>query len=105
MSAFLLEEVSLGPVRTEAEKAAIVIAGLKDQPSLRLLDYYLKHFGDNSSVLEPIALPLGVVSEKFTKLPNYRCQQCGFTGKQIHWLCPGCKTWGTLHPIKGMEGV
>ena len=105
MSAFLLEELSLGPVRTEAEKAAIVIAGLKDQPSLRLLDYYLKHFGDNSSVLEPIALPLGVVSEKFTKLPHYRCQQCGFTGKQIHWLCPGCKTWGTLHPIKGMEGV
>ncbi|BFM11842.1 lipopolysaccharide assembly protein LapB [Simiduia litorea] len=105
MSAFLLEELVLEPNRTTAEKAHIVITALTDKPSLRLLDYYLKQFGTDSPLLESIALPLTAISEKFSKLPNFRCHQCGFTGKQMHWLCPGCKTWGVIQPIKGMEGV
>ncbi|MEM8500874.1 MAG: lipopolysaccharide assembly protein LapB [Pseudomonadota bacterium] len=28
---------------------------------------------------------------------SYRCRQCGFGGNQLHWLCPGCKSWGTVH--------
>lgn len=28
---------------------------------------------------------------------TYRCRQCGFGGNQLHWLCPGCKSWGTVH--------
>ncbi len=29
----------------------------------------------------------------------YRCQQCGFSGKNMHWLCPGCKCWNTIKPV------
>jgi lipopolysaccharide assembly protein B len=30
----------------------------------------------------------------------YRCQSCGFGGQKMHWLCPGCKTWGSVKPVE-----
>lgn len=27
---------------------------------------------------------------------EYRCQKCGFSGKQIHWQCPSCKSWSQV---------
>lgn len=36
--------------------------------------------------------------------PIYRCSQCGFTGRSLHWLCPGCRQWNTTKPIQGIEG-
>ena len=29
----------------------------------------------------------------------YRCRQCGFTGRTLHWQCPGCKGWYMQAPI------
>jgi lipopolysaccharide biosynthesis regulator YciM len=36
--------------------------------------------------------------------PAYQCHRCGFSGRQIHWLCPSCKQWNTVQPIGGAEG-
>ena len=35
--------------------------------------------------------------------PGYRCVSCGFSGRQLHWLCPSCKQWETVRPIQGVE--
>ena len=35
--------------------------------------------------------------------PVYRCSSCGFSGQQLHWLCPSCKKWETVRPIQGVE--
>ncbi|WP_417501927.1 lipopolysaccharide assembly protein LapB [Marinobacter sp.] len=35
--------------------------------------------------------------------PVYRCVSCGFSGQQLHWLCPSCKQWETVRPIQGVE--
>ncbi|MEX0603090.1 MAG: lipopolysaccharide assembly protein LapB [Marinobacter sp.] len=35
--------------------------------------------------------------------PIYRCTSCGFSGQQLHWLCPSCKQWETVRPIQGVE--
>ncbi|WP_404363372.1 lipopolysaccharide assembly protein LapB [Marinobacter sp.] len=35
--------------------------------------------------------------------PVYRCVSCGFSGQQLHWLCPSCKHWETVRPIQGVE--
>ena len=35
--------------------------------------------------------------------PVYRCVSCGFSGQQLHWLCPSCKQWETVLPIQGVE--
>ena len=34
----------------------------------------------------------------------YKCNQCGFSGKSLHWHCPGCKSWNSIKPIQGVEG-
>ncbi len=36
--------------------------------------------------------------------PIYRCLQCGYASKILHWYCPGCKQWNTIKPIMGIEG-
>lgn len=36
--------------------------------------------------------------------PSYHCHSCGFSGQQLHWLCPKCKSWGSIRRIRGVEG-
>lgn len=31
---------------------------------------------------------------------RYSCQNCGFSGKTMHWHCPGCKQWGSVKPTE-----
>ena len=37
------------------------------------------------------------------RLP-YRCVECGFEGRQLHWQCPGCRSWASIKPRRGPEG-
>ncbi len=30
---------------------------------------------------------------------RYRCHRCGYTGAQLHWRCPSCRTWETTFPL------
>lgn len=105
ISAFLLEELQLEEDRSLAEQQTILIAAITTSPNLRLLDVYLRQVESDSEPIQRLHEPLQQFSERLSKLPHYRCSQCGFTGRQIHWLCPSCKTWGMLRPIRGMEGV
>lgn len=51
---------------------------------------------------------LHVLEQLMAKLleekPVYRCVQCGFSAKTLHWFCPGCRSWSTVKPIHGLEG-
>jgi len=31
---------------------------------------------------------------------TYRCRHCGFSGRQIHWQCPSCRCWGSVHAVQ-----
>lgn len=50
---------------------------------------------------------LGIIQNLMKKLladkPDYQCQSCGFSGKTLHWQCPGCKQWGTILPTYSLE--
>jgi lipopolysaccharide biosynthesis regulator YciM len=35
--------------------------------------------------------------------PSHKCTSCGFSGKTLHWQCPGCKQWNTMLPIHALE--
>ncbi len=35
--------------------------------------------------------------------PGYQCVSCGFSGKTLHWQCPGCKQWGAVKPVHSLE--
>lgn len=94
----------------ERENAAtalsFVVKQLRARPSLRGLD----HFIDMSlpeaqgATKENLLLFKDITSQLLKNRPIYKCSECGFTGKTLHWQCPSCKLWNTIKPIQGLEG-
>ncbi|MBR9910090.1 MAG: lipopolysaccharide assembly protein LapB [Gammaproteobacteria bacterium] len=72
--------------------------GLSLQAAGTLLHYQLEGQSCPDTGLQTAA---AVVDRLLKALPQYRCQQCGFGGQQLHWLCPSCKTWGAVKPVDG----
>ncbi len=76
---------------------------LAKKPSLRGLEQLLGlklsasegEARDNLNLLQSLVKPL------VEARPSYRCTHCGFSGRHLHWFCPGCKYWGTVKPIRG----
>jgi len=90
--------------------AKLLAEQLKSKPSLRglnqLIEYHLQHADGHTQ--ENLGLPLGLLKALIGTLinskPVYQCDHCGFAGQQLHWHCPGCKKWGHIRPIVGLEG-
>ena len=83
-----------------------ILAELKTRPTIRGIDRLIEYLlvgavGESRGHLE-------LLKETTTKLVedrlNYKCGSCGFTGRSLHWLCPGCQSWNTVKPIYGIEG-
>jgi lipopolysaccharide biosynthesis regulator YciM len=81
-------------------------AALKRRPSLRGLAKMVELSIDGSSgrSKESLAILQLLMEQLMHNKPQYQCQHCGFSGKQLHWLCPGCKQWGQIKAIRGAEG-
>lgn len=45
-----------------------------------------------------------LIVKQIKQRPKYRCHSCGFSGRQLYWLCPSCKKWSVIKPIKGLDG-
>lgn len=79
---------------------------LENFPSLKgvnvLLDIHMSSIEgvakDNLSLLKSILNTISISQ------PNYRCKNCGFKGTQLHWLCPQCRCWETVKPIRSVIG-
>lgn len=79
---------------------------LRKNPTLKGLNALMSLQLRNPAVgnLDSIRL-LKEVTEKMLDIkPVFRCTSCGFSGKEIHWLCPGCHSWGSVVPVQGIEG-
>jgi lipopolysaccharide biosynthesis regulator YciM len=94
--------------RDEGEAAAVdfLTEQLHRRPSIRGLDRLIEL--SLSHMEGPAQDYMFILKELTTKLlenrPVYRCHQCGFSGRSLHWQCPSCKHWGTIKPIQGVEG-
>ncbi|MBT8138376.1 MAG: lipopolysaccharide assembly protein LapB [Gammaproteobacteria bacterium] len=53
------------------------------------------HAGGNSGNHDVLRLQ-AKVSELLELQSVFRCGHCGFTGRQLHWRCPSCKTWESM---------
>ncbi len=86
----------------ERAAAEFIAKEVSEKPSglglHKLLDYYLA-FADDKNREHLVALQ-SVVKQVITREQHYQCRQCGFRGQKLHWLCPSCKQWGTIKPIK-----
>lgn len=94
--------------QNEGEEAAAKFIGeeLKRRPSLRGLEKLVElHISASTGASrENLSILQLLISQLMASKPQYRCQHCGFAGRQLHWLCPGCKQWGQIKSIRGAEG-
>lgn len=79
---------------------------LRKRPSVRglkwLIELSLKH--SEGKAKNNLQILYGLISKVLEGKPVYKCNSCGFSGKAMHWQCPGCKTWSSIKPVKGVEG-
>jgi len=88
----------------EYEGDDVALAFLSDEvnvrPSLRgvqyLLELDLAQTKDENGHLAVVKSSLDMLLKN---KPVYRCNCCGFTGVDMHWCCPSCKTWSSIKPI------
>ena len=75
-----------------------VQGSLRVRPSLRGLYELLVLIADLPEKEAKLQLHdlSGIFSQLLSSHPTYRCVQCGFTGSELHWRCPGCHHWETL---------
>ncbi len=69
---------------------------------LKLIELHLKHASESAQ--PSLKMLQDVVSKLLENKPIYHCGQCGFDSKTLFWQCPGCKSWGSVKPIQGIEG-
>lgn len=103
-----LVKVKLVAKEESAVKATELLLGqLKKHPTMKgfkaLMGFYIDQQQDEKST-NSLRLLKELVEEQISLRPKYRCHSCGFSGSQIHWLCPSCKKWGVVKPIKGLDG-
>lgn len=94
--------------RDGAEAAELLILReLKRHPTMkgfhRLMSYRLAEL-DSPKARESLGLLKHLVEEQIKSKPSYRCRHCGFSARLIFWQCPSCKSWGTIKPIRGLDG-
>ncbi|NKB36695.1 MAG: lipopolysaccharide assembly protein LapB [Gammaproteobacteria bacterium] len=89
----------------EEEGINYIAQQLRDRPTVRGVDRLLKYSlrniqGEDRSRLKTIK---ELTESLLENRPAYKCQQCGFKAKQLHWQCPSCKNWTTLKPTAGVK--
>lgn len=53
---------------------------------------------------DKIAVMVDMLDQVVKEKPGYVCADCGFSGQSLHWRCPGCGHWDTVHTVIGAEG-
>ncbi|MDF2177651.1 lipopolysaccharide assembly protein LapB [Aliiglaciecola sp. CAU 1673] len=103
-----LAKVKLMAKQGKQEQAAqFLLQQLRKKPTMRGFETLLQLFRaqqDSQQVQECLTMLQELIREQINQRPKYRCTSCGFSGRQIHWLCPSCKKWGAVKPIKGLDG-
>ena len=103
-----IAKVNIIANKGEIEPAVdILLKQLKIHPTMRgfksLLSLYRKMLIDERTQTSIDHLN-ELIDKQIAQRPKYRCQSCGFSGRQLYWLCPSCKKWSVIKPIKGLDG-
>ena len=83
-----------------AEK--FIVSWLRRTPNVhglhKLLELNLVKASDSGR--NDLLLLKGIIEDLRSQHLGYACGQCGFKGKALHWLCPGCNRWNTIKPVR-----
>jgi len=69
----------------------------------KLMEYHICE-AEEGKAKESLTLLQDLVAEQIRAKPKYRCHICGFSTHTLFWLCPTCKSWGGIKPIRGLDG-
>jgi len=96
----------LSKERGDAAAADFIADELGKRPSVRGLSRFIElNLSRSEGAARENLLTLKNLTDQLLEgKPVYKCRDCGFFGKTIHWQCPGCKHWNTVKPIHGVEG-
>ena len=86
----------------ESAAAEFIAAEAIKNPSSIAFDKLLDYSSTLTTVKnnEHLAALQQFIKRGITSSHQYQCHKCGFKGQKLHWLCPSCKQWGTIKPIK-----
>jgi lipopolysaccharide biosynthesis regulator YciM len=90
-------------LRREGEEAALQFleSELREYPTLlglrRLVEIKLQG-GQGAGYADLRVLHCASVP-MLNSAARYRCVNCGFVVKSLHWCCPGCQQWNTIKPM------
>jgi lipopolysaccharide biosynthesis regulator YciM len=98
----MLELVNLIRDRDGIDAAEIfVVEWLRRHPSVqglkRLIE--LNMLQAEGRAREDLVLLLGIIEKLAQQQQGYACQQCGFRGRSLYWMCPSCSQWNTIKPV------
>jgi lipopolysaccharide assembly protein B len=92
----------------EGEDAALrFLSGeLHKRPSVRGVDRLLQFAMARSQGMlrESMQTMRELVARLLEENARYRCIQCGYAARWLHWFCPGCRNWSTVKPLHGAAG-
>jgi lipopolysaccharide assembly protein B len=89
--------------RRDGAKAAekFIVESLRRHPNVhglhQLLELNLEQA--DGTARRDLALLKGIIEELRQQHQGYACQQCGFKGRTLHWMCPSCNRWNTTKPV------
>ncbi|WP_354624007.1 lipopolysaccharide assembly protein LapB [Psychromonas sp. MME2] len=86
---------------------AFMLQELRRNPTMKGFNHFITYHlqqAQSSSEKESLNSLQQLVSEQIKLRPKYRCQKCGYSSKKLFWLCPSCRSWGRIKPIRGLDG-
>ncbi len=92
---------------TKAEALSFLQERIKNKPSLRIMKKILCILSEDEDNLNQKVFSQcrSILEDYITSKALYRCENCGFEAKSIHWICPGCSEWEMIKPITGLPRV
>lgn len=74
-------------------------------PSISGLQLFINLYLSNTEgrARDDLLILQGLMNKLLADKPNYQCVSCGFSGKTLHWQCPGCKQWSSVKPLHSLE--
>jgi lipopolysaccharide biosynthesis regulator YciM len=92
----------------ESEDIAInfVFQELRNRPTVQGVDKLVEYTLNKSEgvTYEYLSAIKQLTTKLIEKKPTYKCSNCGFDAKMLHWQCPGCKHWESIQPTFGVSG-
>jgi len=75
-------------------------------PSIRGLHLFINLYLSNTEgrAREDLLILQNLTKKLLADKPDYQCVSCGFSGKSLHWHCPGCKKWNSVQPVHSLDG-